>query len=83
MTHPDYTKARNKLIPFAVQYANKTEGTHRAFWEGPQNYAKRWNLAFLGEMDRLAIKEGLSVDFSDYKKHKEDPHHKKQPDPLP
>lgn len=72
MTDPTYTKARNKLIPFAVQYANKTEGTHQAFWEGPQNYAQRWNLAFLEEMDRLATQEGLSVDFSKYKKKSEE-----------
>lgn len=72
MSHSDYTQARNKLIPFAVQHANKTEGTHPESWESQQNYAHRWNLAFLREMDRLAVKDGISVDFSDYKKHSEE-----------
>jgi len=72
MTPQEYQKKRNALIPFAVQYANKAEGTRPESWEGPQNYAQRWNLAFLREMDRLAIKEGIAVDFSGYKKHSEE-----------
>jgi len=50
--HKEYQKARNKLIPFAVKYANKQCGK-----ESDGNYIEwtlAWNTAFLGEMNRLA-----------------------------
>jgi hypothetical protein len=59
LTDKEYEKARNELIKFAVAYANKKEGTAPREWEGPQHFAQRWNLCYLGEMDRLARKEGL------------------------
>ena len=64
MTHQEYQEKRNALIPLAVAFANKKEGRRSDNpWEGPHMFAKRWNLCFLTEMDRLAEKEGLTVPF--------------------
>jgi hypothetical protein len=62
MTNDQYAKARNKLIPFAMAYADKN--IEKQPFEGQHRYAQRWNLAFLSEMERLARISGLSVDLS-------------------
>jgi len=59
MTNEEYANARNRLIPMAEAHANREEGKRPQQWEGPHRFAKRWNLCFLSEMDRLARKEGL------------------------
>jgi hypothetical protein len=62
MTDPEYVKERDKLIPFAVHYADSKWGARNPRKDNmsAEEWAKQWNLAYLGEMDRLARKEGIT-----------------------
>ena len=58
MTDLTYECKRNKLISMAVLFANEKHGkfppgANRETWYFD------WNVAFLGEMDRLARERGL------------------------
>ena len=59
MKNREYEPARNKLIPVAESYANEKAGAHPKSAHAPGEWAKLWNRAFLGEMDRLAKERGL------------------------
>jgi len=65
MTDYTYEIGRNRLIPLAEQHANREHGKlprgNRLSW------AKLWNAAFLGEMDRLAAEVGLLGAFKEGK----------------
>ena len=57
MTDYSYEAGRNKLIPLAEQKANREHGKYPPGNREP--WIKMWNIAFLGEMDRLAKEVGL------------------------
>jgi len=46
-----YEEARNALIPFAERFANEKEGAVPGI--SREEWVTAWNIAFLGEMDRL------------------------------
>ena len=54
MTNLKYEKARNALIPFAEKYADKKVGAKAKSLKSREEWSKDWNVAYLGEMDRLA-----------------------------
>jgi len=62
-TNKKYEKARNKLIPFAERYANEICGEKGPIGmpEAREEWTIKWNQAFLMEMDRLAIAQGLVI----------------------
>jgi len=60
MTNIEYEEARNKLIPAAERYANEKEGKQPQPMQSRDEWVKAWNLAFLGKMDLLAKKQGLT-----------------------
>jgi len=66
--YPEYIEARDKLIPAAEDYANRTAGLRPTPKGGAQSYAGReeiqawgntWDLVFHREMNRLAVEAGL------------------------
>ena len=52
MTDKKYEEARNALIPFAERYADELHGTSHGERDRI-SWVSDWNVAFLGEMDRL------------------------------
>ena len=55
-----YEVARNKLIPEAEEYANKTAGTQPKKKHDREKWGDAWNLAFHTKMNTLAREEGLT-----------------------
>ena len=51
----DYIRERNKLIPEAEQFANKSYGVSAKGKSEPEReeWTARWNLAFHNKMNRL------------------------------
>jgi len=47
-----YEQQRNRLIPHATRHADKTCG--KKPWTDKVEWAIKWNLVYLAEMDRLA-----------------------------
>ena len=47
-----YEQQRNRLIPHAKRYADKTCG--KKLWTDKAKWAIKWNQVYLAEMDRLA-----------------------------
>jgi hypothetical protein len=54
-----YVVERNKLIPQAVQLANKLYGKRCDKEESKEIFAQNWNRCFHGEMNRLVKERGL------------------------
>lgn len=54
----DYERRRDELIPTAEAFADRTVGVRPD--DNFEGWAGRWNKAFLGEMDRLARRAGLT-----------------------
>jgi len=52
-----YEEERNLLIPFAEKYANEKEGKFPKSGQSKEAWSIVWNLAFLGEMNKLAKKQ--------------------------
>ena len=61
MTNETYEMARNLLINEAAAYADETEGKPVACGGLPQEYADRWNRAFLGRMTEQAKAKGIQT----------------------
>lgn len=59
MTDREYVIARNELIPSAAQVADFRHGKHAPL-NDKDSWYEAWNIAFLGEMDRLALESGLT-----------------------
>ena len=61
MTNLKYEKARNALIPFAEKYADKKVGAkaESSKLKSREEWSMHWNVAYLGEMDRLARECGV------------------------
>jgi len=49
----EYEKQRNKMIPFAVKYANKSYGKTNGKYENDLIWQNKWNICFLKKMDKL------------------------------
>ena len=64
MEDKKYTIARNKLIPFAEKHANNQEGKFQRYGQSRDEWVRVWNLAFLGEMDRLAKEQKITAEES-------------------
>jgi len=58
MADKKYEEARNALIPFAEKYANEKEEKNPV-GQSREEWAKAWNLAFLGRMDKLAKEQRI------------------------
>uniref|UniRef100_A0A6M3IU95 Uncharacterized protein n=1 Tax=viral metagenome TaxID=1070528 RepID=A0A6M3IU95_9ZZZZ len=52
MVDKAYEAERNKLIPFAERFADELYGTTN-IGRPRSEWASNWNIAFLGEMNRL------------------------------
>lgn len=61
MTNAEYVAERDKLIQFATHHADSKCGSHAPHVgeQSAADWAIAWNLAYLGEMDRLAREHGI------------------------